>query len=202
MAYCLESRNLRTAVYICSGGALNNLRGALFALHTLWMIALSCSIYNLQSSEQWCWEISINLRNMSEQCGLGQHSVLGADHPGQGLPTQQNKSRCVKQYGWSEWQEVCWGGGLRCMLWNWAWLSIWWFLLCEWDSFSSLEDMGLLSQSNLIVGLWRPCGLIPEYRIMEWTWESRLWNVIAGLSLHACVVLSIFLIYSMRMLVI
>lgn len=36
------------------------------------------------------------------------------------------------------------------------------------------EDMGLLSQSNLRVGLGRPRGLTPEYRIMEWTWESRL----------------------------
>lgn len=155
MAYCLESRNLRTAVYLRSGGALNNLRGALFALYTLWMIALGCCIYNLQSSEQWCWEISIDWRNTSEQCGLGQRSVLGADHPGQGLPTQ-NKSRCVKQYG----------GGLRCMWRNWAWLSIWWFLLCEWDSFSSLKTWGcFLNQtweldledhvgSYLNIGLW------------------------------------------------
>lgn len=104
--------------------------------HSLWMIPPSCSIPNLQSSEQWHWEISTEVRNMSEQCGLGPHTVLGAHHPGQALSTQKT-NRCVKHYGWNEWQEVHWGWMLRCRLWSWAWLSICWILFYTWDSFSS-----------------------------------------------------------------
>lgn len=148
-------------------------------------IALSRTHRNLHRNKKHVW-----------QCGLGVEFCAWFWSPWANVVYAKD-SRCLKTLGWSEWQEVHQGEGLTCTLWRGAWLSTWSFSLCQRSHFPFLKTGGYLSNQTWWLDF--EDHVCADY---GWNTESGLWNLIAGLSQHACVILGSFLIYQMRILMI
>lgn len=163
LAYCLESRNLRTAVYRCSGGALNK-QGALCALHSL-SVNDTPQLFHPQPAELW----AVALRNFHWSEKHVRAVWFGTAYGAWCSPSwasiiyTEDQQMC--EAVWLEWVA---GSALRMNAEMQVMeLGLTFHLLNPvlYMRFLLLsEDMVLLSHSNLIAGLWKLCVLTTEYR--------------------------------------